>query len=128
MKSDAFMKAAKGDKPHHLLLYLPSQRRDGSAIGDFEEIADRTAQMLTEHFGGMTSYPATGYFKGSQGIQKETVQVLEFYCPQSRLVGEQPFIRKLVMSLRRELSQESMALSVNGSLLLFSEGGEDSAP
>lgn len=126
MKSDDIMKAAGGEKPHRLFLYLPSQRKDGSAIGNFEEIADRTAETLTERFGGVTSYPATGYFNSSEGIQREAVRVLEFYCPQAKLAGEQPFIWNLVLSLHAELSQESMALSVNGSLLLFSgdrEGG-----
>lgn len=128
MKSDSFVKAAGGKKPHRFFLYLPSERSDGSPIGHFEEIAARTAEVLTGRFGGVTSYPATGYFKGSAGIQREQVRVLEFHCPHDRLGGEHSFIRKLVLSLCRELSQESMAVSVNGSLVLFSGDGETGPP
>lgn len=119
-KVETLIQLAGAKNPHRLCLYLPSQSQDGSVIEEFEDKADQIAQLLCGHFGGATSYPATGHFTGRGGIQRESVRVVEFYCSSAKLAEERKFVQELVIRLRSDFNQESMALSVNGSLILLS--------
>lgn len=120
MKSPASEWIPKGEPlPHRVVLYLPSQTRKHHPVFGFGEIAQRTARELCARFGGVTRYPATGYFRtDSGGIQEEEVQALEFYCSQEEWADSETWIHQLLEVLKRELDQERMACSLDGILLL----------
>lgn len=109
------------------MIYLPSCEADGSPIPGFEKLADRTARDLSGKFGGATIYPATGYFtSASNKAQKEAVHVLEFFCTPDQLSSNEEFLWSLVVSLGKDLNQESMGCSLDGNMLLVSGNSPDS--
>jgi hypothetical protein len=116
---DMLLKAAAGEKPLRLALYLPSQHGDGTAIEGFEETADEVAGLLCRRFGGATTYGATGHFTCRDGLRRESVRVVEFFCAPGNLDRERHFLYGLINRLGNELDQENMALSIDGSLLLL---------
>lgn len=82
-------------------------------------MADEVAQLLCARFEGATSYAAIGHFTGRKGIHREAVRVVEFFCSRDRLAEQRCFLHELALRLRDQLQQESIALSINGSLVLL---------
>lgn len=119
MKNSPFVPVSEKSKPHRFVIYLPSCQADGAPIPGFEKKAEETARALCARFGGITSYPATGYFEGAnRGAQKEAIQVLEFFCGPEELAREEAFLWSLLLKLRRRLNQESVACSLDGRMTL----------
>lgn len=105
--------------PHRLVIYLPSRKKDETAIENFDRIAQVACNLLCERFGGVTSYPATGHFKKADGeIQRESVQVLEAFCEQANWQQEANYIKTLSAALAKQLAQESIACTVDGRMIL----------
>lgn len=105
-------------------LYLPSREKNGHVIKDFERIAGETADDLCRRFGGVTRYPATGYFRDSEGrSQGERIEVLEAFCTPEDWARESSSIRSLVRGIAHALHQESVACSLDGQMAIV-EGSE----
>lgn len=113
------MRAAGSEKPHRLCLYLPSQERTGAPLAGMERISEEVTREICLHFGGATCYAATGHFTDSGRIQSEAVVVVEFYCSSAELEHRQLILHRLARSLCHRLSQKSIALAIDGSLVLL---------
>ena len=121
MKNPRFALPSEETKPHRFVIYLPGCQADGQPIPDIEKLADETARTLCGKFGGVTRYPATGYFEsGDEAVQKEGIHVLEFFCGREELNREDAFLWDLLSKLRTALKQESMACSLDGRMTLIS--------
>lgn len=113
------LKASTGEAPLRLTVYLPGQRRDGSAVEGFEETADEIAALLYRRFGRATTYAATGNFICGDSQRRESVRAMEFFCQPERLDAERRFLHGLLLSYRGQFGQECVALSIDGSLMLL---------
>lgn len=113
------LKASGGETPLRLTVYLPGQRRDGSAVEGFEETADEIAALLYRRFGRATTYAATGNFTCGDGLRRESVRAVEFFCHPERLDAERRFLHELLLRYRGHFGQECVALSMDGSLMLM---------
>lgn len=116
---DLFASTTAPARRHRFVIYLPTLRKDGAAIDGFESLAMAAESLICEKFGGVTSYPARGAFRGESGtIQRESVQVLESYCDDAIWREEAGFLGGLAQILARELDQESVACSLDGAMTL----------
>ena len=125
MSSTHLWHEADGTLNRRFVIYLPSCRKDGSAIEGYQDLADAAARLLCELFGGVTSYPATGLFRRSTGeAQKEQVVALETFCESADWERRSNFLHRTAAMLAELLDQESIACSLDGRLS-FVEPKED---
>ena len=104
-------------RPHVLVLYLPSQTREGREIPHLETIVENTERTLCAWFAGVTSYPAMGCYRKKSGeTQREPIRVLECYCEAGDWEKNAAAVMELADALRQELAQESLAWALDGRL------------
>ena len=84
-------------------------------------LAARIAAMLSERFGGATTYPATGHF----GKQREDILVLECFCGEEAWQASSAYLYSLVKALGRYCQQEAIACSLDGHMLLVAPAGNE---
>ena len=114
------------EKPVRFVLYFPLGREDDAPRG---ELLSAVEEYLCETFGGLTSYPATGLYVSPIGkIQREPVQVLEAFADPEAWSAAHHGMHSLAGALARLLDQDSVALSVDGSLLLKEAAECDGLP
>ncbi|WAC19076.1 hypothetical protein OVA24_17760 [Luteolibacter sp. SL250] len=108
------------------VIYLPSRKEDGAEIPRLQQLASGIAGMLSERFGGATTYPATGHF----GSQREDILVIECFCGEKAWQASSSYLFSLVKALGAYCDQEMIACSLDGTMLLVSPhaGDRKSAP
>lgn len=95
-------------------VYIPSTTDINKQI-DNSEYVDQCASLLSECFKGATSTPALGYWMSNTvGLVKESTTMVFAYASDTDL---QTNIEKVVTfceNLKKELSQDAIALEING--------------
>lgn len=105
------------------VIYFPSRKKDGSEIPRLQELTSRIAEMLSERFGGATTYPATGYF----GSQHEDILVIECFCEEKAWQASSSYLLSVVKALVISCEQEAIACSLDGRMLLVTPDSGDKA-
>jgi hypothetical protein len=99
-----------------LTVYVPSTKNVKESI-DNEKYVDNCAKMLSEYFGGATSTPAIGYWLSeSHDVVKEKTVMVFAYANDSDLDKHIDDVVSWCEKLKKELSQEAIALEVNGDM------------
>jgi hypothetical protein len=97
-------------------LYVPSTEEVNEAC-DNSLVVRETADLFSECFGGATIYKALGCWRSpAVGLVTEDVTIVESYCGEAELSEN---IRRVLLwakAVKARMSQEAIALSVNGKL------------
>lgn len=84
---------------------------------DNTEIVNKTLILLSDYFGGSTSYAAIGCWNSiNKGLIKENVTICESYCKEIDLKKHIESIINYCEDLKKELNQENISLEVNNKL------------
>ena len=93
---------------------------------DVDQEVDTTAHVariqgrFSELFGGATTYKAVGCWKSpTAGLVTEKVTIVESHCTEQALGEGIDSVLELARTLRTELSQDAVAIEVNGKLYLI---------
>lgn len=106
---------------HKVTLYVPSTVNVKDPAGD-ERIrlaVERVALRFSDWFGGATSTPASGYWAGAAGLVHERVTIVFAYASEEALGKHVEDVFDLANELKRDLTQESVALEVDGEMYLL---------
>lgn len=99
-----------------LTVYIPATANVNEAI-DNKEYVDQCATLLSDYFGGATSTPALGYWTSAEaGLVKENTTLVFAYCGDSDLAEHLDKVVDFCENLKKELSQEAIALELNGEM------------
>jgi hypothetical protein len=99
-----------------ITLYVPATVNTNQNI-DNSEFVDKAATLFSECFGGSTSTPALGYWmSNTEGLVKEKTTIVFAYCSDSDLQKNIDEVIEFCESLKTEMSQESIALEINGEM------------
>jgi len=97
-------------------IYIPGTINKNENF-DNSVFVDNTLKLLSEFFGGSTSYKAVGcWLSQNSGLIKENVTICESYCKEKDL---QVNIDKLIdycEQIKHELNQEAISLEINNKL------------
>ena len=100
-------------------IYVPSTIAVREAFDGIEWI-DRTLALLSNEFGGATATRALGAWVSNQGdLVKESVSVIFAYATQENLENSIDKIYEFCLEMKKCLSQEAIALEVNGEMYLI---------
>ena len=99
-----------------ITLYVPATINTKEEIDNSLHV-DRAASLFSECFGGSTSTPALGYWmSNTQGLIKEKTTIVFAYCSDSDLQKNIDKIVEFCEQLKKEMSQEAIALEINGEM------------
>lgn len=99
-----------------ITLYVPSTIEVNKEI-DNSQYVDRAAALFSECFGGSTSTPALGYWMSpAAGLVREKTTIVFAYCNDNDLQNCIDKVIDLCESLKQEMTQEAIALEINGEL------------
>lgn len=96
---------------------IPSITETGQEIPEIVRLAtiDDAALYFADIFGGATTTDGVGYYQHDDGrLAREIVTVVKAYVLDHIDVDRQHDLRRLAGGIRRELSQESVLLNING--------------
>lgn len=97
-------------------VYVPATKNINETF-DNSEYVNKCATLLSECFGGATSCQALGYWVSpTAGLVKEHTTQVFAYCSDTDL---QEHIEKIIdfcENLKTELSQDAIALEINGEM------------
>ncbi|MDD4354228.1 MAG: hypothetical protein PHN56_07290 [Candidatus Nanoarchaeia archaeon] len=97
-------------------IYIPSTINVNETF-DNSLYVDNTLKLLSEYFGGSTSYKAVGcWISQNTGLIKENVTICESYCKELDLQKNISDIIDYCEKLKTELKQEAISLEVNNKL------------
>ena len=97
-------------------IYIPGTI-DINTISDNTKHVNNTLKLLSDYFGGSTSYQAIGCWNSvNSGLIKENVTICESYCKESDLKKHIKNIISYCEDLKKELTQENISLEVNNKL------------
>jgi len=97
-------------------IYIPGTIQINQSF-DNTEIVNKTLILLSDYFGGSTSYSAIGcWISQNSGLIKENVTICESYCKEIELKKHISAIIDYCENLKKELSQEAISLEVNNKL------------
>jgi hypothetical protein len=109
-----------GVLPRKFTIYIPSEAGSGT------QVCEAAENILCDRLGGVTSYPARGIFRMSDGGRtSEAIQVLEAYCEADEWRENEPFLRCMAEVLCAALSQEVIACAVDGRMEMIPPKRED---
>lgn len=103
-------------------LYVPSTGKDQKIIsqGDFNDRTEQTAKQLSKLFGGATVTYGSGYWLDNAGrLICERINLVTAQTDPASLAEHYDRILDLAVKLRAYWQQESIALNIDGSLLLI---------
>ena len=99
-------------------VYIPSTINVKESV-DSSEWTDKALELLSNEFGGATSTTALGAWVSNQGeLVKEGVTVVFAYANQDKLEWSINKVYDFCLSMKQALSQEAIALEVNGEMYL----------
>jgi|SRR5277367_5865118 len=100
-------------------IYVPSTIGIREAFDSIEWM-DRALSLLSKEFGGATASSAMGAWVSSNGeLVKENVTVVFAYAIQEQLEESISRIYDFCLEMKRKLTQEAIALEVNGEMYLI---------
>jgi hypothetical protein len=99
-----------------ITVYIPSTVDINKKI-DSKRYVDQVASLFSECFGGSTSTPALGYWlSNTVGLVKEKTTLVFSYCNSEQLEQHTDKIIEYCEQLKKELSQDAIALEINGEM------------
>jgi len=97
-------------------VYVPATMEVNNAIDNTAQV-ERVARMLSECFGGATSTPTKGFWVSNDGeLVGENTTMVFAYCTTEQAENYMEDIVRLCVILKREMSQEAIALEYNGEM------------
>ena len=97
-------------------VYIPSTKNINETINNTEHI-NNCASLLSECFGGATSTPALGYWMSNTvGLVKESTTMVFAYASDTDLQTNIEKVITFCENLKTELSQDAIALEINGEM------------
>jgi hypothetical protein len=97
-------------------VYVPATT-DVDKTADTRAYVEKTASLLAECFGGATSSPAIGYWLSSvSGLVREDTTIVFAYASEADLTQKIDTVVGWCEAMREELTQESIALEINGEM------------
>jgi hypothetical protein len=100
-------------------VYVPSTIGVKEAFDSIEWI-DKTLAFLSKEFGGATATSALGAWVSNQGdLVKENVTMVFAYARQKQLEQSIDMIYEFCIAMKKALTQEAIALEVNGEMYLI---------
>lgn len=107
------------ERNNKISIFIPTTI-DTNSLADTSAQVDKTMIFFGERFGGATCKEAQGVWRSKKaGMVEETVFMVHSYATQSDLNTYLNEVVDYVKALKKELSQESMALEVNQKLTLI---------
>jgi hypothetical protein len=95
-------------------LYVPSTNTDAKTRGS---VVFRTAGLFARLFGGFTiTQGQGGWMSPTQGLVMEDVTLVSSHCYDSALDAGLPRVMAMAKGICKTMSQESVAVEVNGVL------------
>ena len=99
-----------------ITLYIPSTKEVNREIDNTEHV-EQAAKLFSWLFGGSTSTPGLGYWiSNKKGLVKEKVDLVFAYASEKDLREKIDQVIDYAERLKKELSQESIALEINGEM------------
>ena len=99
-----------------ITVYIPSTVNINQKI-DNKKYVDEAASLLSSLFGGATSCETLGYWMSpSAGLVKEHTTMVYAYCNDTDLQEHAEEVIDFCENLKKELSQDSVALEINGEM------------
>lgn len=106
------------DRVHQISAYIPTTQAVDQPL-DTSEVVQRTLAFFSLRFGGATVSPARGAWHSDQaGVVSEQVWLVISHTTQEDLSQHVDDVVDYVRRLKRELSQEAMAIEINHRLML----------
>ena len=100
----------------NIKIYIPGTININQ-ITNNSQFVDNTLKLLSNYFGGSTSYAAMGCWNSvNNGLIKENITVCESYCKETDLKKYISDIIDYCEGLKIELNQENISLEVNNKL------------
>ena len=97
-------------------VYIPSTKNINETINNTEHV-NNCASLLSECFGGATSTPALGYWMSNTvGLVKESTTMVFAYASDTDLQTNIEKVITFCENLKVELSQDAIALEINGEM------------
>ena len=97
-------------------IYIPGTIEKNKEF-DNSKFVDNTLKLLSDYFGGSTSYAAIGCWNSQNlGLIKEKITICESYCKEIDLKKHIESIIDYCENLKKELNQEAISLEVNNKL------------
>ena len=104
-------------------IYVPSTAGKDQTIvsqSDFNSRTEKTAKLLSRLFGGATVTYGSGYWLNDAGrLISERINLVTSHTDPARLADNYSRILDLAVKLRQYWQQESIALNIDGSLILL---------
>ncbi|WP_413206692.1 cyclic nucleotide-binding domain-containing protein [Rhodospirillum sp. A1_3_36] len=106
-------------KPHAVGLYIPTTI-DVDQTFDAQAIVEKTCDFLGQCFGGATVSKSRGVWRSDdKGLVGEDIFVVRSHCNEEKLNAHVPSITAYMKQLKGELSQEAMAMEIDGRLIIL---------
>jgi hypothetical protein len=97
-------------------IYVPATVNTTKTASNAKQVK-AAAELLAQLFGGATSSAAVGYWVSeSAGLVKEKTTVVFAYCTEEALDKGIENVVSFCRTLKADMSQEAIALEVNGSM------------
>ena len=97
-------------------IYIPGTIEINKTFDNSSFVND-TLKLLSEYFGGSTSFAAVGcWISQNNGLIKENVTICESYCKEIDLKNHIDAIIEYCENLKKELLQENISLEINNKL------------
>ena len=97
-------------------VYVPSTISINKKVNNKKQV-DEVATLLSNCFGGATSTVALGYWDSpTAGLVKEKTTIVFAYCDNISLENNIDKVVEKCISLKKEMSQDSIALEINGEM------------
>lgn len=104
---------------HNVSIIVPSTNDVDKAAIDRDLILDEVIAEMSTMFGGATATDGTGgWMSPTAGLVTEKVTVVESSCSEEQLNGLVKHVIGLAMSLRDRMTQDAVAVKIDGKLFL----------
>lgn len=102
---------------HKVTIYVPGTQ-GANTEADNAEWVDRTAQTLSEMFGGATSTPGRGYWMSTQhGLIRENTTLVFAYAKEADLIASSDALVEYLETMKQGMEQEAVAMELDGEML-----------
>lgn len=99
-----------------LTVYIPATKEADQPI-DNTPYVEECAAIMSKCFGGSTSTPAIGYwFSTQKGLISEKTTLVFAYCAEKDLEENLDQVIEFCEKLKQELTQEAIAIELNGEM------------